>query len=76
MSPVIPAKNPWRLAAVGVVLALMVAGCGRKGALELPPTAAQPTETGVVERSTEVPPAEPVQPPENANRRFILDGLL
>lgn len=70
------AKNPWRIAVTAIVLALVLSGCGRKGALELPPNAAQPPQDQAVERSTEVPPEEPVQPPANANRPFILDWLI
>lgn len=70
------ANNPWRIAVTGIVVALVLASCGRRGPLELPPTAAQPQETGVVERSTEVPPSDPVQPAQPNNRPFILDRLL
>jgi predicted small lipoprotein YifL len=59
-----------------IVLALALAGCGRRGGLELPPEAKPAT----LEK-----PAEPLNPPEPKRafqkkkvpeRPFILDGLI
>lgn len=50
-------------------MALLVAGCGVRGTLELPPSAAAP----------EAAPGETAAPQEPApveDRSFILDGLL
>ncbi len=50
-----------------VVLAVGLAGCGRKGALEPPPSAGVASADGA-------PGAPP--PPEKPNRPFFLDWLL
>jgi predicted small lipoprotein YifL len=70
-----------RLAVLGALAAaLALAGCGRRGPLELPPSAAidspqvagqPPSPPGML------PSGEPIPPPANApKKRFFLDFLL
>jgi predicted small lipoprotein YifL len=59
-----------RLALAGLIVAAVgLAGCGRKGALEAPPSAA-----------VEAAPADAAAPPAGAvpkpDKPFVLDGLL
>ncbi len=66
--------------------ALALAGCGRKGGLDLPSTAAQPTGAAQAESSHAVTPGSVFDPSFGANKdpaappgqkkRFILDPLL
>jgi len=51
-------------ASLSLICVLLIAGCGRKGALEPPPSAQIDTENGTVE-------AEPQQ-----DKPFILDRLI
>ena len=63
-----PAFGPVSGVVVLVALGLILSACGRRGALELPPTAAVVTtdETGDTV----------AKKPEKPDRPFILDGLL
>lgn len=81
-----------RVAVLGVIAALALAGCGRKSALELPPSAsisqpgpapAPPPSLGEADPGSvflprvAAPAAPPPAPPQNAAKRtFILDPLL
>jgi predicted small lipoprotein YifL len=79
------ASSRWAIILVGAA-ALALAGCGRKGPLELPPTASVPPNAAqanadrVASKPTvfdptygsEAPPAAP----KGAKRSFILDPLL
>lgn len=78
-------RFPNGLAVLGlVVLALALTGCGRKGGLDPPPSAAAPTATPTAQRTPGpgeifgVQPAEDEAPraAEGQKRRIILDGLL
>ena len=78
-----PDRLFFRLAVVGV-LAAALAGCGRKGALDLPPGAAADAATAVPQESapptlvgsmTGNQPSKPVVP-AGPNKRIPLDVLL
>ena len=67
-------RVPPPLAAVGaLVLALLLAGCGLKGALD-PPPAATPAQADVAPGNP--PPPEGDQKPQPARKRIFLDWLL
>ena len=81
-----PASARWTLLAVGA-LALALAGCGRKGPLDLPPNAAGPVveqhpgdEARTAARGNVFDPSyganELPATPKGAKRSFILDPLL
>ncbi len=65
---------------------LALAGCGRKGGLDLPPTAPQPSSTAQADGSQVATPGSVFDPSFGANKdpvaspgqkkRFILDPLL
>ena len=70
----------WRGALIGAVLATtLLAGCGRKGPLEPPPSAqaAPPTNTATQERPPPVMTrsGQPVAPP-GEKKRIFLDWLI
>ena len=69
--------------AVAMTLATALAGCGRKGPLDLPPSAtatpapAQPPATGTGLLTSPLGTGAPAQPqPAPPNRPFVLDPLL
>ncbi len=67
-------RVPLPLAAIGAMaLALLVAGCGLKGALD-PPPSATPAQADVVPGSP--PPPEDDTRPQPARKRIFLDWLL
>jgi predicted small lipoprotein YifL len=81
-----PVSARWTLVAVAA-LALALAGCGRKGPLDLPPTAAGPAveqgdagEERAAARGTVFDPSyganELPKTPKGTKRSFILDPLL
>lgn len=60
-------------------VAFALAGCGRKSALDPPPTSAVPAPpTSQAQQPTDwrAPPEEEAAAPSQRNRRFILDPLL
>lgn len=72
-----------------MVVALGLGGCGRKGPLDAPPSAAvaggpviapqpaaDPTDTFLTGRRAEAPPPEAPSPPTAARKSFFLDWLL
>lgn len=63
-----------RLAAVSALIALALAGCGRKGALEPPGAVEEPAATPTVFGAS--PPAPPPPEPERRDEPFILDPLI
>jgi predicted small lipoprotein YifL len=73
-------RSPAWIAAVGALaLALGLAGCGRKGALDPPPSAtlAQPAPGQPTRPDAHVDAqGHPVAPPATQKRPFILDWLL
>lgn len=83
-----PRRSGWAVLAVGVA-ALTLAGCGRKGPLDLPPTAAsastattppQDTRTAEASKPTVFNPSFGMNAPPKAakgpKKPFILDPLL
>ncbi|MGH6680721.1 MAG: LPS translocon maturation chaperone LptM, partial [Bradyrhizobium sp.] len=83
-----PRRSGWAVLAVGAV-ALTLAGCGRKGPLDLPPTAAsastattppQDAETAAASKPTVFNPSFGMNAPPKAakgpKKPFILDPLL
>ena len=68
-----------RMAVVGALIAALgLAGCGRKGGLDLPPAAAT-SQPGVGEPKQEAaigPDGKPIAPRTGANRPTILDWLV
>jgi predicted small lipoprotein YifL len=75
--------------AVALVVALGLGGCGRKGALDAPPSAAvagsaavapqpaaAPADGFLTGRRAEAPPLEAPSPPTTARKSFFLDWLL
>ena len=64
------------LAAIGgVALALLLAGCGLKGALDPPPSATAAPAQGATAPGTPPPPEGETQP-QAARKRIFLDWLL
>ena len=85
-----PTASAWAVIVLSVV-ALSLAGCGRKGALDLPPSASDPSgpAASVAPTDTEAEAAKqpsvfnstygteaPPAAPKGARRSFILDPLL
>ncbi|WP_305986678.1 lipoprotein [Roseibium sp. MMSF_3544] len=61
------------LALIGLCLSLTLAGCGRKGALDVPGTP-EAAETGAVDPADAPPP--PQLEPESEKESFFLDFLI
>jgi predicted small lipoprotein YifL len=82
-----PVSAKWTLVVVAAAVALALAGCGRKGPLDLPPNAAGPVveqgDTGEERAAAKGNVFDPSyganelpKTPKGAKRSFILDPLL
>ena len=63
-----------RVVVLGLLVAALISGCGRRGGLEPPPNAQTTTTAAPGD-----PPSETDSPPQRKNvpeRPFILDGLI
>jgi len=81
-----PASPPWALILVGVA-ALSLAGCGRKGGLDLPPSSSGPVAAAPADSEAEAASRPSVfnpnygtdaapTAPKGSKKGFILDPLL